>query len=324
MSEQRTPPEWEDILVEPFVALILGQRGSGKTALGHRLLELYGEDTDRQAYILGFPEHLRDQLPEWIEVLPPSTTREDWPEDSVVLVHEAHQLLHARRSQNSENIEIDELVTVSRHRNSVVIFETQQSQRLDRNSVTAVDAIIFREPALMQAEFERKQLRKIVREADEVFEQYTETVEEDGYTWREKSDEVLRHAYVHSDRFIGEYPYEIELADHYSEDISKAYSEAGQGDGATARDEDEVTCLNVLANWEAENRPLEFDHLGAEHDDFPITQPWRPLKALMADGLVEKVYDSSNKTYYRLSDEGWDEVDVPEPEAQKFAEKAEA
>jgi len=40
----------------------------------------------------------------------------------------------------------------------------------------------------------------------------------------------------------------------------------------------------------------------------------------MADGLVEKVYDSSNKTYYRLSDEGWEEVDVPEPSADKFSD----
>jgi len=311
-------PDWEKILQQPFVGLILGQRGAGKTALGHRLLEEFGRDTPRQAYILGFPEHLRDELPEWIEVLPPDTDRASWPEDSVVLVHEAHQLLHARRSQDSANIEIDELVTVSRHRNSTVIFETQQSQRLDRNSVTAVDAIILREPALLQAEFERKQMRKIVREAEEVFEQYTETIEEDNYTWREKSEEVLKHAYVHSDRFIGEYPHEIELADHYNDDISKAYSEAGQGDSGSSRDEDEETCLNVLANWEAENRPLAFDHIGAEHDDFPLTQPWRQLKSLAAEGLVEKTYDSNSKTYYRLTDEGWDEVDVPEPTTEKF------
>ena len=315
-------PDWEKILEQPFVGLILGQRGAGKTALGHRLLEVFGEDTSRQAYILGFPEHLRDELPDWIEVLPPDTTRETWPEDSVVLVHEAHQLLHARRSQNAENVEIDELVTVSRHRNSTVIFETQQSQRLDRNSVTAVDAIILREPALLQAEFERKQMRKIVREAEEVFEQYTNTVEEDGYTWREKSDEALKHAYIHSDRFIGEYPYEIELADHYNEDISKAYSETGV-EGGSNRDDDELAALNACASWEAENRPLEHQIQGAEHDDVPVAQPWRPLKALMADGLVEKVYDSNSKTRYRLTDEGWDEVDAPEPEAPLFADSVE-
>lgn len=316
-------PRWEDILVEPFVALILGQRGSGKTALGHRLLELYGEDTDRQAYILGFPQHLEDQLPEWIDVLSPDIEREEWPEDSVVLVHEAHQLLHARRSQDSANIEIDELVTVSRHRNSVVIFETQQSQRLDRNSVTSVDAVIFREPALLQADFERKAMRKIVKEAEEVFEQYAETVEEDGYTWREKSPEVVKHAYVHSDRFIGEYPYEIQLADHYSDDISKAYSEAGQG-GGSSRDDDETKAMNALAGWEAENRPLAHSIKGAEHDDIPLAQPWRQLKSLMADGLVEKPYDSNSKTYYRLTQKGWDEVDFPEPETDRFEEGVEA
>ena len=315
-------PDWEDILVEPFVGLILGQRGAGKTALGHRLLELFGRDSERQAYILGFPEHLRDELPEWIEVLPPDTTRDSWPEDSVVLVHEAHQLLHARRSQQAENIEIDELVTVSRHRNSDILFETQQSGRLDKNSVMAVDAVIFREPALMQADFERKGMRKIVREAEEVFEQYAETVEGDGFTYREKSPEVKKHAYVHSDRFIGEYPHEIELANHYSETISKAYSETGV-EGGSSRDDDELVALNACASWEAENRPLEHQIQGAEHDDVPLAQPWRALKALMADGLVEKVYDSNSKTRYRLTDEGWDEVDAPEPEAPLFADSVE-
>ena len=317
------PPEWEDILVEPFVALILGQRGSGKTALGHRLMEVFGEDTDRQAYILGFPEHLEDELPEWIEVLPPDTGRDEWPEDSLVLIHEAHQLLHARRSQNSENLEIDELVTISRHRNSCIVFETQQSQRLDRNSVTAVDAIIFREPALLQADFERSAMKKIVREAEEVFQQYTETIEGDGYTFREKSDAVKKHAYIHSDRFIGEYPHEIGLADHYNEDISKAYSEVSEGTDS-GRDDDETTALNALASWEAENRPLAHSIKGAEHDDVPLSQPWRQLKALIADGLVEKTYDSNSKTYYRLTLAGWDEVDVPEPSTPRFEEGVEA
>jgi len=316
MSE-RSHPEWEDILVEPFVALILGQRGSGKTALGHRLLELYGEDTDRQAYILGFPQHLEDQLPEWIEVLPPDIEREDWPEDSVVLVHEAHQLLHARRSQDSANIEIDELVTVSRHRNSVVIFETQQSQRLDRNSVTSVDAVIFREPALLQADFERKAMRKIVKSAEEVFEQYAETVEEDGYTWREKSDEVVKHAYVHSDRFIGEYPYEIQLADHYSDDISKAYSEAGRAqEGESGLDEDTQEMVDSLAAYEASNRPFDYEFQGAKAAEVGF----HPSKvaSLQTKGLAHNVEMSNNQpNAYRLTEDGWeasglDPEDVPD------------
>ena len=57
MNDTDDAPRWGDILQEPFVGLILGQRGSGKTALGHRLLEVFGhpDNSDRDAYILGFP-----------------------------------------------------------------------------------------------------------------------------------------------------------------------------------------------------------------------------------------------------------------------------
>lgn len=316
-------PDWPTILHEPFVSLILGQRGAGKTALGHRLLEVFGEGEDRDAYILGFPRHLADRLPEWVEVLPPTTGRDDWPADSVVLVHEAHQLLHARRSMDSANVEIDELVTVSRHRNSDIIFETQQSQRLDRNSVTAVDAIIVREPALMQAEFERKQLRPIIREAEDLFEQYTETVEEDTYTYRETSPEVKRHAYVHSSRFIGEYPYEIELAGYWSEDISKAYAEVpGDGEQGELLEDDERARLTELATWENENRPISHKHVGADHDYFGSAQPWHVLRKLIAKEFAEKTYDSNSSTYYRLTEAGWDRVDVEKVDEPKFAPDA--
>jgi hypothetical protein len=317
-------PDWEDILVEPFVGLILGQRGGGKTALGHQLLEVFGEGRDRDAYILGFPDHLRDELPEWIEVLPPSTGRENWPENSVVLIHEAHQLLHARRSMDGANIEIDELVTVSRHRDSDIIFETQQSQRLDRNAVTSVDAIIFREPALMQADFERSGMKKIVRAADDYFEQFVDTVESDDYTFREKSDEAKKHAYVHSGRFVGGYPHEIGLADHWSEDISKAYAEVSDADtGAAGLGEDKQVALDAVAAWEAENRPLDYDHKGANHNDVPIERAWTELQAVHSKGYLKKTYDSNNNpNEYRLTDDGWEETNVDEPDADELSSKA--
>jgi hypothetical protein len=308
-------PEWRDILQEPFVSLILGQRGSGKTALGHRLLEVFGDVDDRDAYILGFPEHLRDRLPGWIDVLPPTTGRADWPADSVVLVHEAHQLLHARRSMESENVEIDELVTVSRHRNSDIIFETQQSQRLDRNSVTAVDAIILREPALLQADFERKQLRPIVKEAEKTFEKYTETVEEDDYMYRETSEEVKRHAYIHSGRFIGEYPHEIGLAGYWTEDISRAYAEPREIEEQGV-DSDTQEIVDAIAAYEGMNRPFEYAFKGAKADDIGF----HPSKvaSLKRDGLIHNVEPSNNQpNAYRLTDDGWetatvDKADVPE------------
>lgn len=329
----RDAPAWEDILPEPFVTLILGQRGAGKTALGHLLLERFHSD-DREAYILGFPDDKTGALPEWVNVLDAGTVlgADDvtavWPEESVVLIHEAHHLLHARRSMDSANLEIDTLLTVSRHKDSDIIMETQQSQRLDKNMVTGSDAVVFREPALMQSEFERSGMKKLVRRADEVFEQYVETIDGDGYTYREKSDAVKKHAYVHADRFDGEYPHEIELADHWSDAISRAYAGASVGgpgaddDDSTDRSDDELTCLKAVAQHEVENRPFDYSVGGVDHDDIPtVPRAWNELRSLRSDGLIRKVYESSNKpSRYRMTADGWDVVEeqygITEPTAE--------
>jgi polynucleotide 5'-kinase involved in rRNA processing len=52
-EEPPEAPTWTDIFEEPFTILILGQRGSGKTALGHLLTEEFGgPESDRDAYIM--------------------------------------------------------------------------------------------------------------------------------------------------------------------------------------------------------------------------------------------------------------------------------
>ncbi len=316
--EQR-PPEWTDILQEPFVTLILGSRGSGKTALGHRLLEEFaGPERERDAYIMGFPATEEDILPDWIDTLPANIPMEEWPENSLVLLHEAHHIMHARESMDVENLEIDRLVTVSRHRDTCIITETQQSQRLDRNAVTAVDGLVVREPALLQADFERRQVRTIIEDAEDILGKYITTHEADdgSWTYREKSDEIQKHAYIHSERFVGEYPHEIELADHWSEDISTVFSTVGEdGEQETQLDQDEMKALEDVAEWERENRPLEFEHKGAEHYDVSLQRAWHTLTSLVGKDLVEKTYSSNSSTYYRLTDDGWDvvggEPDIP-------------
>jgi hypothetical protein len=327
-------PTWSDIFVEPFTTLILGQRGSGKTALGHLLLEQFSEPRsadDRTAYIMGFPEQQASHLPGWMEVLPETTGMNEWPADSTVLLHEAHHLIHARRSMNAKNIKIDDLVTVSRHKNSNIIFETQQSQRLDRNAVTAVDGVIFREPALLQSDFERNQMQTLVQRADAVFEQYTNTVETESFTWREKSDDVKTHAYVYSGRFDGEYPHEIPLPDHWSEEISKAYGDEtfsqSNGDtklGDSGLTEDEQAALDAVAEWETENRPLDWSHNGANHNVVSLPRAWEELLRLHGSDLLEVTYESSNKPKeYRLTEEGWRRTSVDEPDCPLLSDQAE-
>lgn len=321
-------PTWTEILSEPFVTLILGKRGGGKTATGHRLLEIFGENNDdRDAYIMGYPDDEAEALPEWIDTLPATVGLENWPEDSIVLVHEAHHIAHARESQEAENLSIDKLVTVSRHRNSDIVFETQQSQRLDRNFPAAVDGIVFKQPALMQEEFERRQMKQIVGEANEVFDQYRTVHETDNYEWVEEDDDIQKHAYVYSDTFRGEYPHDIQLAEHWTENISKAYGEndildtaEGEGGGDSLSDT-QIAALESVAKWEHDNRPLKFDHQGAQYSD-TSAHPSQ-LAQLEQNGYMEKVYESSNKANrYRLTDDGWHVIQMDKPDEPLLAEEA--
>jgi hypothetical protein len=245
MSTTAADIGWKDIFPEPFVALLLGARGEGKTALAHRMLEVFG-DNGRDVYIMGFPEDKQHLLPDEVEVLPPDTHRSEWPENSIVLIHEAHHLLHARRSMDAENLNLDELVTVSRHKDSNIIYDTQQSQRLDKNAVAAVDGICVRWPALMQEEFERRAVRPIIEDARDTLSKYVTIHDEADFTFVERDEDddgvekLKKHVYIHADRFRGEYPNEIDLASWWSEDISKAYSGTAEGTPQEVKSLDDV------------------------------------------------------------------------------------
>ena len=63
----------------PGVIVILGKRGSGKTALGYRLLELLRGRTE--PYVVALPSQAQNMLPEWVGLadnLEPLTKRVDW------------------------------------------------------------------------------------------------------------------------------------------------------------------------------------------------------------------------------------------------------
>ena len=65
----------------PAVILILGKRGSGKSALAYRLLELYRMQLS--PYVIGVPAQARKLLPDWIGI---ASSLEDLPPKSVALI----------------------------------------------------------------------------------------------------------------------------------------------------------------------------------------------------------------------------------------------
>jgi len=284
---------WFTILDEPFVVLILGERGGGKTALGHLLLELFSDRGEKKpAYIIGFPVH-------------------------VVLLHEAHFYLHARRSMKEDHLAIDKLLTVSRHKNVDIIVETQQSFRLDRNIVAEVDAIIFRVPELMQEKFERPEVRWITQMAKEVFKPFVKEFEvvKDGKViakYREILPEAKKHAFIYSKKYIGMYPHKIPLPSYWTEEISKAYGELKEQKEPQAKgmvgkileilkaSPEYAEYFERMLEWDEKNKNSEYYDLGFEWTDVRV--PPQVLKRLYLEGILELAYSSNRRKGYLLKD----------------------
>jgi len=306
---------WFKILDEPFVVLILGERGGGKTALGHLLLELFSDQGRRKpAYIIGFPMHKRHLLPDWITPLDEFY----FPDNSVVLLHEAHFYLHARRSMKEDHLAIDKLLTVSRHKNVNIIVETQQSFRLDRNIVAEVDAIIFRVPELMQERFERPEVRWITQMAKEAFKPFVKEFEvvKNGKViakYREILPEAKKHAFIYSKKYVGMYPHEIPLPSYWSEEISKAYGELKEQEIERAKTEDPLVALmledpkyiKLLEKAvEVDIKKEEEGYLDIGWEAYEIGAMGHEMLKLRKLGVVEVVYKSNKRTGYKLADRG--------------------
>ena len=72
------------MIIPPPIALILGKRGGGKSAMDYRLLELFRYYLTPS--MVGAPSKASKSLPEWLGIWP---NLEDLPENSIAQVEEA-------------------------------------------------------------------------------------------------------------------------------------------------------------------------------------------------------------------------------------------
>ena len=159
---QEIDAKWRDVVQSPSVVLIVGKRGSGKSALGYRLLELFRYRAS--PYLVGAPDQARKLLPEWIGLAP---TLEELPLKSVALVDEAYVRYHSRRSMADGSIAMSQMLNLSRQRDQTLIFVSQEARQVDRNVASSANVVVFKDLGILQLEFERKELRKIANDARE-------------------------------------------------------------------------------------------------------------------------------------------------------------
>jgi hypothetical protein len=143
----------------------LGGRGSGKTALGFRLLELFRYKLT--PYVIGLPSQCAHLLPDWIGI---EERLEDVPSWSISLVDEAYLSNHARDWAKAESRDLCRLLNLSRQQNKTIIFSAQQGRQINLDIASSANVMVLKNPGMLQTEFERPALRQIVSDAKLAFE----------------------------------------------------------------------------------------------------------------------------------------------------------
>ncbi len=182
------------------IGIILGARGTGKSAIGMCLLEQFKLKTNKKIYALGFNAN---DLPTWINVI---ESIDDVDNGSALLADESGIEFSSRESMSDKNKFLTNLLLVARHKDLSVLFISQNSANIEINAIRQADFLILKPSSLLQKDFERKKIKDIY---EEVQEQFDELKEEKG----------LAYIYSHDYRgFISN-----SLPSFWSQKVSKAY-----------------------------------------------------------------------------------------------------
>ena len=213
-----TPPSdavWLDLVPHPSVVLIIGKRGSGKSALGYRILELmrgHGEP-----YVVGLPAKAHKLLPDWVGSM---DRLEDVPPKAVVLIDESYLQYHSRAGMASDGRDIGGLINQSRQKDQTLVFIVQEARQLDVNIVSQLDVLAIKELSDLSKGFERPQLRALTDKARAAFA----AVEKDPRQW----------TWVYSERADHEGLVRNELASFWTPRLSRAFAQSS-GESAPLR-----------------------------------------------------------------------------------------
>ncbi len=182
------------------IGLILGSRGSGKTAIGMKILQNFASKTDRTVYAIGFE---KETLPKWINV---AEDIKKINENSFVLIDEAGIEFSSRNSMKNANKVLSQIILISRHKNHSILFISQNSSNIEINTIRQSDYLILKKPSLLQLDFERNKIKEIYLETKEKFKKY---------------ENELGLSYIYSDWYSGFIS--NSLPSFWMEEISKSY-----------------------------------------------------------------------------------------------------
>jgi hypothetical protein len=185
LSQTQLPIDYRlaEVVHHPSIVLILGKRGSGKTAQGYRILELCRYMA--QPYVVGLPGGAQDLLPEWIGC---AGKLEDVPNNAIGLVDEAYLSYHSRGTASARSKVMSQMINLSRQRSQSIIFISQEARQIDKNIASSASVVIFKELGMLQVEFDRTELNKFARRAQEHLLKLTEDRRKWSYVYSSDAD----------------------------------------------------------------------------------------------------------------------------------------
>lgn len=164
------------------IGIILGARGTGKSAIGMKMLENLHVLSKKNFYAMGFKQ---EDLPDYIDVVEDINQIKT---DSFVLIDEGGILFSSRKSFSDANKLLSELLLIARHNDLSILFISQNSANLEINAIRQADYLVLKPSSLLQRDFERKKIKDIYDEASDKFQKYKN---------------VKGLTYVYSDQFKG-------------------------------------------------------------------------------------------------------------------------
>ena len=151
----------ELLALQTGVIVILGRKGSGKTSLSLSLGQQYHE-RGRRVFVINIPQQqvgplgFREVAAEDIERI---------PNGSVIVIDDTILSFDNRSYASDAAKALHKLLALARHKDQIVIANSQNSALLDRYLLEA-DVYFFKPSSAFSRERERKELLPLVQQAD--------------------------------------------------------------------------------------------------------------------------------------------------------------
>ena len=160
------------------VVVIMGDIRKGKSGLGYEIMDMVHQRRGMGGAVFlpmiaedkTMQRRVKKLLPSWAEVV---TERDKLPKHACILVDEAAEVAHVRRTQSEDSVDLDNFVGIAGQREQVIIFISHHARKLDPNLIHASTLLLWKQPTHAHVMFERDEMQRFTRRAVEVFSELT-------------------------------------------------------------------------------------------------------------------------------------------------------